>query len=99
MTVQGQEMSVAEVIRNYTNGIPIYSYGQDMNDDDVNDLDFYADFDQMDRFEQMQTIRDLEHDLTELRSRSSAAEQQEPVPEGEGRPPESEGPTPPTDPE
>lgn len=96
MTVQGQEMSVAEVIRNFTNGIPIYSYGKDMNDDEVNELDYYADFDQMDRFEQMQTMRDLEHDLSELRRRSSEPQAQEPVTEGEGRPQESESPQPTT---
>lgn len=91
MTVQGQEMSVAEVIRNYTNGIPIYAHGQNMNDDEVNDLDFFADFDNMDRFEQMQTMRDLQQDLDELRRRSSEPKAQEPANEVGGKPTQSDG--------
>lgn len=90
MTVQGQEMSVAEVIRNYTNGIPIYAHGQNMNEDEVNDLNFYADFDNMDRFEQMQTMRDMQQDLDELRRRSSEPKAQEPVTVGEGKPQKSD---------
>lgn len=90
-TVQGQEQTISDIVRDYVNGIPIQSNGFQEQDEDYSELDLLADFDQMDKFEQQQYMSDLQNEIDTLRRRSSAAQQQEPASEAGGKPQQSDG--------